>query len=36
MTIINESGLYALVLSSRLPGAKKFRRWATADVLTRY
>lgn len=25
--IINESGLYSLVLSSKLPGAKKFRRW---------
>lgn len=32
-TIINESGLYSLVLSSKLPGAKKFRRWVTADVL---
>ena len=33
MTIINESGLYALVLSSKLPGAKKFRRWVTSEVL---
>ena len=33
MTIINESGLYALVLSSKLPTAKKFRRWVTAEVL---
>lgn len=33
MTIINESGLYSLVLSSKLPGAKKFRRWVTAGVL---
>lgn len=33
MTIINESGLYSLVLSSQLPGAKKFRRWITAEVL---
>ena len=33
MTIINESGLYSLVLSSKLPGAKKFKRWVTADVL---
>lgn len=32
-TIINESGLYSLVLSSKLPGAKKFRRWVTAEVL---
>ena len=33
MTIINESGLYSLVLSSKLPTAKKFRRWVTAEVL---
>lgn len=33
MTIINESGLYALALSSKLPGARKFRRWVTAEVL---
>lgn len=33
VTIINESGLYSLVLSSKLPGAKKFRRWVTAEVL---
>lgn len=33
MTIINESGLYSLVLSSKLPGAKRFRRWVTAEVL---
>ena len=33
MTIINESGLYSLVLSSKLPGAKKFRKWVTSDVL---
>jgi len=33
MTIINESGLYALVLSSKLPGARKFRRWVTSEVL---
>ena len=33
MTIINESGLYSLVLSSKLPGAKKFKRWVTSDVL---
>lgn len=30
---INESGLYSLVLSSKLPGAKKFRRWITSEVL---
>lgn len=32
-TLINESGLYSLVLSSKLPGAKRFRRWVTGDVL---
>ena len=31
--ILNESGLYSLVLSSKLPGAKKFRRWVTSEVL---
>ncbi|EPY2283455.1 phage antirepressor [Clostridium sporogenes] len=31
--IINESGLYSLVLSSKLPTAKKFKRWVTSDVL---
>ena len=33
MTIINESGLYSLVLSSKLPTAKKFRHWVTGEVL---
>ena len=33
MTIINESGLYSLVLSSKLPTARKFRRWVTSEVL---
>ena len=33
MTIINESGLYSLVLSSKLPGAKRFKRWVTSEVL---
>lgn len=33
MTIINESGLYSLVLRSKLSGAKKFRRWVTSEVL---
>lgn len=32
-TIINESGLYSLVLSSKLPNAKKFKRWVTSEVL---
>ncbi|EPS49116.1 anti-repressor [Clostridium botulinum CFSAN002367] len=31
--IINESGLYSLVLSSKLPTAKKFKRWVTAEIL---
>lgn len=31
--IINESGLYCLVLSSKLPSAKKFKRWVTSEVL---
>lgn len=31
--VINESGLYSLVLSSKLPTAKKFRRWVTSEVL---
>lgn len=31
--IINESGLYSLVLSSKLPGAKRFKRWVTSEVL---
>ena len=33
MTVINESGLYALVLSSKLPGAKQFKRRVTSEVL---
>ena len=33
MTIINESGLYALILSSKLPQAKIFKRWVTNVVL---
>lgn len=31
--LINESGLYSLILSSKLPSAKKFKRWVTSDVL---
>lgn len=31
--IINESGLYSLILSSKLPNAKKFKRWVTGEVL---
>ena len=33
LTIINESGLYSLILSSKLPTAKKFKRWVTSEVL---
>ena len=32
MTIINESGLYSLILSSKLPSAKEFKHWVTAEV----
>lgn len=30
---INESGLYSLIMSSKLPGAKAFKRWVTSEVL---
>ena len=33
VTIINESGLYSLVISSKLPSAMQFKRWVTAEVL---
>lgn len=32
-TLINESGLYSLILSSKLPKAKEFKRWVTSEVL---
>lgn len=32
-SVISESGLYSLILSSRLPAAKKFKRWVTSEVL---
>ena len=32
-TVINESGLYSLILSSKLPKAKRFKRWVTSEVL---
>ena len=32
-TIINESGLYSLILSSGLPNAKRFKRWITSEVI---
>ena len=31
--IINESGLYSVILSSKLPSAKRFKRWVTSEVL---
>ena len=33
VSLINESGLYSLILSSKLPDAKKFKRWVTSEVL---
>ena len=33
MLVINESGLYSLVISSKLPNAKKFKKWVTSEVL---
>ncbi len=33
LTIINESGLYSLILSSKMPKAKEFKRWVTSEVL---
>ena len=33
LTIINESGLYSLILSSKLENAKKFKRWVTSEIL---
>ncbi|WP_155286091.1 phage antirepressor [Lacticaseibacillus zhaodongensis] len=33
MTVISESGMYSLVLSSKLPSAKKFKHWVTSEVL---
>ena len=33
LTVINESGFYSLVLSSKMPNAKKFKHWVTAEVL---
>lgn len=33
MTIINESGLYSLIIGSKLPSARKFKRWVTSEVL---
>ena len=33
LTVINESGLYSLILSSKLPNARAFKRWVTSEVL---
>ena len=33
LTVINESGLYSLILSSKLPKAKQFKRWVTSEIL---
>lgn len=33
MYIVNESGLYSLILSSKLPSAKRFKKWVTSEVL---
>lgn len=33
VTIINESGLYSLILSSKMPNAKKFKHWVTSEVI---
>lgn len=33
IVLINESGLYSLIFSSKLPNAKKFKRWVTSEVL---
>lgn len=33
LTIINESGLYSLIMNSKLPNAKQFKRWVTSEVL---
>lgn len=33
MVVINESGLYSLILGSKLPNTKKFKRWVTSEVL---
>lgn len=33
VTVINESGLYSLILSSKLPSARRFKHWVTSEVL---
>lgn len=34
ITVVNESGLYSLILSSKLPSANKFKRWVTSKILS--
>ncbi|MGN0394927.1 MAG: Bro-N domain-containing protein [Coprococcus sp.] len=34
VVLINESGLYSLIMSSKLPSAKQFKRWVTSEVST--
>lgn len=36
LTIINESGLYSLILSSKLPTAKAFKRWVTSESSSKH
>ena len=33
VTLVNESGLYSLIMSSKMPNARKFKRWVTSEVL---
>ena len=33
MTVVNESGLYSLILSSKLDSARRFKRWVTGEIL---
>jgi len=33
MTVINESGIYSLIMSSKLPKVKEFKRWVTSEIL---
>ncbi|PFH80436.1 hypothetical protein COI61_03830 [Bacillus cereus] len=35
ITLTNESGLYALILESKLQSAKRFKKWVTSEVLPR-
>ena len=33
LTVINESGVYSLIISSKMPEAKRFKRWVTHEIL---